>query len=200
MSSSPLQTGVVYQQTPTTGNNASPGEWHIDGYYFDAWLRLNHNTSVSYTQHPLEVGAAASDHSYVNMRTFSFDICVTDTVRQPFFTGVSNRNINAYNLLVALQAKRSLITLGSKYGEFSNVLVESIDVSDDFQSQNKMIATINLVQLIIAGTKIFKVSANPQATDTTNRGNISPIPPLGTEEFRYYILKKTQRDFGILVK
>lgn len=177
--------------TPVLTANATviapPLGWNINGMEFDAWLRLNHNTSLTITQHPVETGANITDHSYRNQKRFSFDIGMTDTVNTSLifgfianiFTKGSDRSVNAYNALVAMQESRQLLTLDCKYGGYDNVLIESIDVTDDYQTKNALKATINLVQVFITTTKIEKISNNPSATNTSNRGKVNPVPALG---------------------
>ena len=152
---------------------AAPSTWSLGGLYFDAWLRLSHNSALTITQHPVETGAAISDHSYANPRRFSFEIGMTDVIASPTLEGGSNsRSINAYNALVKLQQERTPLTLVSKYGSFSNILIESIDVQDDYRTQTSMRATVTLQQIIMASGETFKFSANPQATDTTKSGDV----------------------------
>jgi hypothetical protein len=153
---------------------APPLTWNLNGVHFDAWLRLNHNTSLTVTQHPVETGAAISDHSFVNPRRFSFDIGMTDVANTPVFQGNNTRSVNAYNALTAMQATRQLLTLASKYGNYRNILIESVNVSDDFRTKNAMFATITLVEIIMAKTQVTRLSAVPQLTDKTSRGTVSP--------------------------
>lgn len=210
MSSPPIPSGqtIPIRSAFQTGITVSapPGEWNIDGMMFDAWLRLNHNTGLTITQHPVEVGASISDHSFGNQRRFSFDIGMSDVITATTFLGsvkkfgsdtaaslqslvsgsifsqTPSRSINAYSALVQMQMERRLLTLTSKYGYYEDILIESMDVMDDFQTQAAMKATVNLVQVIIADTRVFKVSQNPHATDPSNRGKVSPVPALGTWE------------------
>lgn len=160
--------------TGVSAQGAPPGAWNLNGMVFDAWLRLNHNTGLTITQHPVETGAAISDHSFINPRRYSFDIGMTDTVESPNFPGFSTRSINAYNALVEMQQSRTLLTLSSKYGNYDNILIENIDTYDDFRTKNAMRATITLLQVIMADTRTARVSSNPQATDLTRRGQQSP--------------------------
>lgn len=159
-----ISTGVSVQ--------APPGTWNINGMNFDAWLRLGHNSSLTITQHPVETGAAITDHSYVNPFRFNFEIGMTDVVASPQVPGLATRSVNAYQALVQMQIARQLLTLTSKYGNYQNILIESIDVSDNYQTKNAMKATITLLQVILVNNQITKVSANPQATDANNRGQV----------------------------
>lgn len=150
---------------------------------FDAWLRLNHNTSLTITQHPVETGAAITDHSYFNPRRFAFDIGVTDTVTSPTFPGQQSRSVNAYNQLVEMQRSRQRLTLVTKYNTYTNILIENIDVSDDYTTQTALKATIYLLEVIVANVTQAAVSAVPQITDQTSRGQQNGQTPT-PREFR----------------
>lgn len=153
-------------------SSSPPLAWNLGGMFFDAWLRLNHNNSLTITQHPVETGASITDHSYRNPNRFSFEIGMTDTVEAPAFPGSATRSINAYNTLVALQQTRQLLTLVTKYGSYSNVLIEAIDVPDDFQTKYSLRATITLLEVILVSTQVTASNANPQAVNQTNRGQV----------------------------
>jgi hypothetical protein len=150
---------------------AAPSTWNYGGLYFDAWLRLNHNSSLTITVHPVQIGAAVTDHAYRNQRRFSFDIGYSDTVASPI-PGNSSRSINAYRILVDMQNSRKPQTLVSKYGSTENVLIESIDVTDDFRTKTALKATVTLVEIIQADARLQKLSLAPNATGSTNRGQV----------------------------
>ena len=161
---------------------APPNGWNINGYFFDAWLNMHQNNSLTITTHPVETGSYIADHAFINPRKFSFEIGVSNcTAFVGQFSG-PKRNISAYQALVTLQGTRDLLTITTKYGVYSNILIESIDVDDTYLTQNTLKAVINLTEVILADAEIIKVSSNPNATDETNRGQVSPVPPLGTWE------------------
>ncbi len=188
--------GLDLSETPsstliTAGvkKTAPPTEWSLveptaDGkqivYTFDAWLRLNHANAITVTQHPVQSGADITDHAYVNPKRFSFDIGVTDTVATGRFSANPTRSINAYNTIQQLQARRVPLTLVSKYGVYENILIESLEASDDYQTSTALKATINLIEIIIADVQVYKLSAAQMATDITNRGNVPALPEFGT--------------------
>lgn len=179
----PLQGGVTDNAPPINLGKSYPNTWHLEGYVFDAWLKLHHSNSLTITQHPVQTGAQVSDHAFVNARKFSFEIGMTDCARSIIagqFPASPTRSINAYNTLVTLQASGKFLELLTKYTRSSQILIESIDVSDDFSTSNAMHATINLMEIIVADTQVAKVSAIPQVTDSTNRGQVNPALPFGT--------------------
>jgi len=183
--------GLVLKSNVT---NSAPFSWHIGPYFFDAWLNCSQSSTVTITSHPVATGANVSDHAYSEPLEFSFEIGVTNTVANNFFDGASSRNINAYNLLTQLQAKREFVEVGTKYGTYQNFLIKNITVNDTFETQDKMVATVTLQQVITANTQTYQVSANRQATDQTNRGNVSTRPPIPSIERRYDDLKRIETD------
>ena len=146
-----------------------PLQWSIGGMIFDAWLQLNHNTSLTITQHPVETGAAITDHSYNNPRRFSFNLGQSDVGTAQ--TNVSTvPAVNKYQELVSLQQARTPLQLVSKYGIFTNVLIESIDVADDYTTKTVLKATVNLQEIIIANTGLATAVALPQTILQTQNG------------------------------
>lgn len=161
-------------------NASPPGAWRLGLYSFDAWLSLLHNTSLTITQHPVETGAAISDHSYVNPRRFTFNVAITDTIADSQFTGAGSRSVSAYQKLVELQESRTPLDLVTKYDTRHNVLIESIDVADDFRTRYALRATVTLVEIITVDTRTARaVSLYPQVTDQTVRGQLNTKSPVG---------------------
>lgn len=180
----------------TKEENIAPFGWHIGPYFFDCWLNCSQSSTVTITSHPVALGANISDHAYSEPLEFSFEIGVSNTIANNFFDGADQRSINAYNLLTQLQAKREFVEVGTKYGTYQNILIKNITVNDTFDSQDKMVALVTLQEVITANTQTYQVSANRQATDKTNRGNVPTTPPFGTIEYRKYIIDKTKEDLG----
>lgn len=166
----------------TVSTTSPPTQWSLGGYTFDAWLRLHHANAITTTQHPVQAGADITDHAYVNPKRFSFEIGVTDTVSTGNFSANPTRSINAYNVIQQLQATRQPLTLVSKYGVYENILIESLEASDDFSTNTTLKATINLIEIIIADVQVYKLSADQMATDITNRGQVPALPEYGTIE------------------
>lgn len=193
------QTGR-YEKVNSSGNalkagiSNEPYQWHIGDYYFDCWMQCSQSTTITITSHPVSVGANVADHAFSEPKEFTFQLSVLNTIANKIFSGADSRAVNAYNLLTELQAKRQFVELGTKYGTYQNILIKNITVDDTFETQEHMTATITLQEVITANSSTFQVSANRHATDSTNRGNVSTIPPLGTEERRIYDKIKIEND------
>ena len=187
----PIITGVTVQAP----SRSIPPGWNLNGLFFDAWLKLQHTTVLTSTNHPVERRAAISDHSYVEPFRGSFDIGMTDCVSSFVagqFPASPTRSINAYNTLVDLQASGQFLTLDTKYAHYSNILIESISVDDDYQTVNALKATINLKQIIVADAQFIKITSNQHVTSTTPRGQVSAQPIPGSLE----AIKKDLEELG----
>lgn len=164
----------------------APFGWHIGPYFFDCWLNCSQALRVTSTKYPVATGAMRSDHAYVEPLEFSFEIGVTNTVANNFFDGASARSVNAYNLLTKLAASLEFVEVGTKYGTYQNILIKTVQVSDTFDTQDKMVALVTLEEQITANTQTYQVSANRQATDKTSRGNVSTVPAFKTPAYTQY--------------
>jgi hypothetical protein len=163
-----ISTGINAQGPATP---AAPGTWNINGMTFDSWLQLNHNTELTITQHPVETGAPITDHSFSNPWRFSFTLGMTDTATTPSVGGTASRSVNAYNAIVAMQQSRQFLTLTCKYGTYRNILIQSINATDDWQTVNASRLTVVLQQVIVANTDQTRITTAPQTVNQTSRGN-----------------------------
>jgi hypothetical protein len=149
----------------------------VGGYIFDAMLSLQHESTLEITQHPVQSGAAVSDHAYLNPRKLTLQIGMSDAATSvlpgQFATGPT-RSIAAYQLLLSLQQSRIPVEVTTRLQSYSNMLVQSITVPDDHTTAYGLKATVVLEELQVAVVRTVKISARPQVTDSTNKGDVEP--------------------------
>lgn len=163
---------------------------NINGYVFDAMLRMRQTQRLEVTKNPVETGVDISDHAFLRPREFQFDIGMTDTtlgkVAGQF--GLLNRSITAFEILSELQRSRQPVTLNGKYGFYDNLLITNIEPIDDYTTYNALRVSVTLEEIITSTTQIVEVSANGSLTSSTNRGtqaaqevneNVSSLVTLG---------------------
>jgi len=154
---------------------------NIAGYFFDAILQTNYTRSLTITQHPVETGAAISDHAFVNPVELTMQIGMSDVMKsiiQGQFSQGGSRSKTAFEVLAQLQSQRiPMDVMTTKFGQFKNMLIETIAVPDDYTTQFGLKATVTLKEVFVATVKTVKVSARPQVTDSTNRGEVVPQAP-----------------------
>lgn len=156
-------------------------------YMFDANFSINHESTLSITEHPVQTGASISDHAFMEPRTVTFEIGMSDVMQdlsqfisgiQSFNTGESSsRSINAYKVLQQLQNDRVPITAVTRLNTYNNTLVESLVVPDDKNTTYALKATVTLKEIIVAQVTTVKISARSQVTNSTNEGNQMPQQP-----------------------
>lgn len=145
---------------------------NLNGYVFDAYLRMETHESLTVTRNPVESGSSVTDHAYVNPKIFTFEIGMTDTAQGKVFGqfGFLDRSVNAYQLLSKWLNDRTIITLNGKYGFYENILVSDIRTSDDYTTYNGMKAAVVLEEVNITSTQLVKVSSASFYTQSSNRG------------------------------
>lgn len=167
-------------------NRNSPSEQvgdqiSIGGYIFDAYLRISHDRKITVTQHPVETGAAITDHAYVEPATFELDIGMTDTtlgrVLYQFGTQGSykTRSVRAYDVLVDMQESRIPYELICRYGSF-NVVIEDINPTDDYTTRFGLRASVRLREILTTSASSVPLSADPYVTQSINRGTQNSVP------------------------
>ena len=168
----------------------------IGGYIFDAYLRVSHSRKLTITQHPVESGAAITDHSFEEPITFELEIGMTDTTLGKIpsqFSGlnllytnssVKSRAVKAYDILVGMQKSRQPLEFVCRYGTF-NVVVEEISPEDDYTTKYSLRAQVKLKQIIQAVVSQKIVSANPEITTSINRGSQNSVDATTNDSILY---------------
>jgi hypothetical protein len=152
---------------------------NIGGLFFDAVLRLEHTSTLTITQHPVETGAAITDYAYRNPAQLIMDISMSDVmsdwVEGQFVGGGQSRSVNAFQLLKAIQNSRVPVSVITRLNNYDNMLIETIVSTDTKDTQFGLKATVTLKEIFVVYVTTVKISARPQTTDGTNGGNAQPI-------------------------
>lgn len=153
---------------------------NIAGFFFDAFLQISHTSSTTITSHPVETGAAIADHAFMNPAELVMQIGMTDVatsiIDDQFIQG-NSRSVTAFQVLQELQKQRQPMQVTTRLKVYQNMLIESISAPDDYMTLEGLKATVTLKEVFVASVQTVKVSARPQVTDSTNRGNVEPIKP-----------------------
>lgn len=150
----------------------------VAGYFFDAFLRVDHTSKLNITEHPVETGANVSDHAFVEPAEVVMEIGMSDAAKSVVkgqFATKKSRSVNAYELLMELQKQRIPIQINTRLGQYKNMLIETISAPDDYRTLYGLRVTVTFREVIIASTKTVKISARPNTTNSTNRGNVEPV-------------------------
>lgn len=153
---------------------------NIGGFFFDAFLKLNHSSKLRITDHPTQTGANISDHSFMEPKELTIEIGMSDSENDIIpgqFSKSWSRSVSAYKILQNLQAQRLPMDIYTRLGLYKNMVVESIDTPEDYKTLNALKATVTFREILVAEVMIVKVSSRPQITNKTTKGQVEVVKP-----------------------
>lgn len=175
---------AVYGVSPFTDNDIPQLigiKTNIGGYFFDAVLKVDHESKLTITSHPVETGANIADHAYLEPESISIDIGMSDTCASYIngqFEQKYTRSVSAFDTLKQLQKDRVPLSVHTRLKTYQNMLIENIIVPDDYTSLFALKATVTLTEIITVNTNTVYVdnvsSKRPQTTGKTNKGTVQP--------------------------
>lgn len=153
---------------------------NLGGWFFDAYLRMNHVSRLTITDHPVQLGSALADHAFLQPEELTIEVGMTNVATSMVkgqFTGGYSRSVQAYKVLKEMQAIRIPIQVHTRLGLYQNMLIETLSAPDDVKTLDALRCTVTFRAINVAQVKTVKVSARPQVTDTSNRGTPEPLEP-----------------------
>ncbi len=172
------------------GNGYRPPQWsnlpsdqsqlvlvksNIGGLFFDAILHTTHKSTLQITEHPVQVGANISDHAFIMPSIVTMEIAMSDAMDsmvQGQFSDGYTKSVSAFKQLKQLQELRLPISVTTRLQTYNNMLVQSIDVPDDYKTLYGLRATVTLQEIFVVNVSTEKVSARQWTTGSTNRGDV----------------------------
>jgi len=150
----------------------------LGNFIFDAYFNINHESNLTITEHPIQSGANISDHAYMEAKTVTFEIGMSDVMEDIIgksiakFNGDSaSRSVNAYKILEKLQKERLPIEIITRLGTYENMLIETISAPDDNKTTYGLRATVTLKEIFVVSVTTVKISARPHKSEQTNEGD-----------------------------
>ncbi|USG65159.1 hypothetical protein NDK47_24050 [Brevibacillus ruminantium] len=150
---------------------------NVGGYFFDAYLRSTHASRLNITEHPVQTGAALTDHAFLQPKELTMEIGMSDTAASLIpgqFTGGWSRSVQAFKVLQELQALRVPLQVHTRLGLYQNMLIEEINAPDDYTTLYGLRCTVTLREIMVAQVRTVKISSKPAVTDQINRGKQEP--------------------------
>ena len=146
----------------------------INGWMFDATYRTEHVRPLKITSHPVQTGANITDHSFVEPATLGMDIGMSDVFYRGAtqFTLGDGRSKSAWDKLIEIQKSRVPLEVVTPLGIYTNMLIENITAQDDLTTYSGLRASLQLKEILIADAPDTTISALPNKTDGTQRGDI----------------------------
>jgi hypothetical protein len=144
-------------------------------------LEERHHDELVITDHPVEQGAAISDHAYKKPSELTMTIGWSNSSLASIGTlQFGNYSRSTYQDLLALQKQRIPFDISTGKRKYSNMLIQSLDTTTDAKTENSLIATLHCREVIIVQTTTTQLQpaanmASPQKTAaTSNTGTKQP--------------------------
>lgn len=124
-----------------------------------------HNDTLEITEHPVEVGAAISDHAYRRPSEVVMQVGFSgggslldflDTTSYGLSVGLSPKE--TYQELLDLQNSRVPFDVVTGKRIYSNMLIRALEVTTDRTSENVLSAVLTLREVIITSTTTTQVA------------------------------------------
>lgn len=148
----------------------------LGGLYPDVVVEEAHEDSLEITEHPVEQGAAVNDHAFKKPETVTIRGGVSDSKSG----GGEKPSVEFYDKLLELQARREPFDIVTGKRLHKNMLLESLSVITDPDTENCLMFTAQCREVIIVKTQVTSVPprknhANPGKTGaTTDAGQQQP--------------------------
>ena len=165
----------VNDPLPSEYNSLIYCKTNIGGYFFDGIMSIKHSRELKITENPVETGASIVDHSYVKPATLTMQVLMSDVHRSIYpgqFDGAKSRSLAAWDVLKKIQDSRIPCSVFTPLGLYNNMLVSSIDATENSKTVHGLNATVTLQEIPIARVKTVKISSAPQTTGSTNLGQL----------------------------
>lgn len=139
----------------------------IGPVFFDAVFSTTHEANVTITTQPVEIGANIADHAYVEPDTVTMEIGMSDA----FEDAGSNHSVNAYNMLRSVMEAREPISLYTRLKSYTNMMVVSISVTDDYTTSTALRASIMLQKILIVNVATVKVQQTVSSSKSESKSS-----------------------------
>lgn len=148
----------------------------------DVLIREVGRDTLITTDHPVETGAAITDHAFKLPAEIEMVLGWSDSTGG--YVGYSDE---AYEMMLAIQEKRELISVSTGRRNYENMLPVGIQQTRDEATANVLMCALRLRQIIIARTQTTSAptsaQANPAKTGSTVDVGQQSLKSTGTSGF-----------------
>ncbi|WP_413503917.1 phage baseplate protein [Serratia grimesii] len=167
-----------------------------------------HSDTLEITEHPIEDGAPVSDHAYKRPPEVTMELGFAgggslldgvDTTQMfnlnsGLSLGTSPREV--YQQLVALQESRIPFDVTTGKRQYQNMLIKSLDVTTDKISENVLMCSLTLRNVIISRTQSVTVADKANMADGVSTSAVQNSGTKSAKPINESLLSQGQR--GIL--
>lgn len=139
---------------------------NIGGFVADATVEETHVDRLTKTRHPVEQGAAITDHAYLEPAVVAIRAGWSNSSEAA--DGDPNYITDTYNDFLALQASRQPFDIITGKRSYSDMLITRLQTRTDERNAEVLALEIECEQTIMVSTQTVQVPGS-----TVNRGSVS---------------------------
>lgn len=124
----------------------------IAGIIPNVVLEESHIDELTITNHPVEQGAAITDHAFKNPAQVTVHYGFGQSGTFLNFSGAGGDPNTVYQQLLDIQASRVPFDLVTGKRSYQNMLIQSLGTTTDRESENALIVTATLREIIVVQT------------------------------------------------
>lgn len=164
-------------------------------------LRETHTDDLEITEHPVELGAAITDHAYKKPAELVIECAWSNSPQNPglvngllgavsgtlrglgsILSGSSPDQVRAlYEQLLALQESRTPFDVYTAKRSYQNMLLKTLSTTTDGKTENMLSVTATLRQVLVARTQVISVNSAP-AQDMQIPQSTAPVLDKGVKQ------------------
>ncbi len=141
----------------------------------DIVIREINKDELVVTDHSVERGAAISDHAFLRPSEIEMQIAWSDSTG-----GYVGYSIDAYNELIALQRGREPFDVSTGSRRYENMLLSSVALTKDEKTENIVLISARLREVIIVNTQTTGAPKTAQA----NQAKTGSTTKVGTQQLK----------------
>lgn len=126
----------------------------LGGITFDVVVEEQHEDTLEITEHPVEHGASISDHAFMKPAAVTIRAGVSDGSGS---VAGEKAGVSVYEALQALQKAREPFDIITGKRKYRNMLIETLTVLTDADSENALVVTAECREVIIVKTRTTSV-------------------------------------------
>jgi hypothetical protein len=183
----PQNTGSFFAPDQVLTNGSAPGSANNPNINFQVTIEEQHHDEMEIIDHPIEVGAPITDHTFKRPAELTLHLGWTakqllelaaDADQDMFLNALAQ----VYDQLLQGQANRVLYTVNSTKRVYQDMMIKGISTITDKENRNVLMVTLTMRQLILVTTQVTSVSAS--ATQQAQPENTNPDFLLGRQALR----------------
>lgn len=132
----------------------------IGGIAMDVTVEEDHKDELEITEHPVEYGSPIADHAYLKPATLTIKAGVSDASNKA--TAGDRRTVAVYEALRKLQAGREPFDVVTGKRAYKNMQIKSLGVTTDKETEQVLMVTAELQEIIIAYVRAVSVPRSRQ--------------------------------------